>query len=217
MSSPASTAVESHHVTPQYDEESIAGFGMKTFLCSEAMLFSGLIATYIVLRMSQAGVWVPPGVAELNVVLTSWNTFFLLSSSVTFHMAEMELKQDKKPLGWLFATIVLGATFVGLQGKEWFALYNEHLWFTSGLNYSSCFFVLTGFHGFHVFIGVCLLSFTWIRTALGHFSAHKHAFFGNVGLYWHFVDVVWVALYTIVYFEFPWKIAKWVTLHIFGF
>ena len=206
---------EAHPSQQKYNEEAIADFGMKTFLCSEAMLFSGLIATYIVLRLSQGAPWVPKGAAELNVLMTSFNTFLLLSSSVTFHFAEMELKKNRKPLGWLFATILLGGAFVGIQGKEWTSLYQEHLWFNSGINYASCFFVLTGFHGFHVFVGVCLLSFTWLRTALGHFTAHKHAFFGNVGLYWHFVDVVWVALYLIVYFDFPWEFLGWVTKLIF--
>jgi cytochrome c oxidase subunit III len=215
----AATATLDHHGAHPEDDhqlERTARFGMLAFLCSEAMLFTGLIATYVVLRLSQATPWIPDGNAHLPWLLTTYNTILLVASSFTFHFAEVALKKSKNPSWWLLATILLGGAFVVIQGFEWTHLLHEGAWFNTGLHYTSCFFVLTGFHGFHVFIGVLLLTVTWIRTLLGHFTAEKHAFFGNVGLYWHFVDVVWVLLFAIVYFDFAWIFLAWLTKMIMG-
>jgi cytochrome c oxidase subunit III len=210
-----SSAVASHDAHASGDDhafERIARFGMSVFLCSEAMLFSGLIGTYMVLRIIQGNEWIPEGHPQLPWELTSFNTFLLLASSVTFHFSEEALKKGAKgAVAWLVATIVLGGAFVGIQGVEWTHLFHEGAWFSTGIHYTSCFFVLTGFHGFHVFVGVILLTVCLARLLMGHFTPAKHSFFGNVGLYWHFVDVVWVLLFAIVYFDFAWDFLEWAT------
>jgi cytochrome c oxidase subunit III len=210
-----SSAVASHDNHSAGDDhafEKISRFGMSVFLCSEAMLFAGLIGTYMVLRIIQGDVWIPEGKPVLPVLLTSFNTLLLVLSSVTFHFSEEALKKGTKgAVSLLVATIILGAAFVGIQYYEWSHMLHEGAWFDSGLHYTSCFFVLTGFHGFHVFVGVLLLTVCLFRLLMGHFTAEKHSFFGNVGLYWHFVDVVWILLWIIVYFNWPWELLTTLT------
>ncbi len=183
-------------------------FGMIIFLVSEAMLFAGLIAGYFVLRWSENGFpWQPghawprdPSLPHLPVFLTSINTVFLVTSSFTFHFAETTIQKGKSGLGLLFLTILLGATFVGVQGFEWWHLHHEGLWFDTGGVYGSSFFVITGFHGLHVAIGVLLIAWCFLRQSLtGCFTPQRHAALANVALYWHFVDVVWIFLFTLLY------------------
>jgi heme/copper-type cytochrome/quinol oxidase subunit 3 len=188
----------------------LARFGMLTFLASEAMLFSGLICGYIVLR-GAAG-WShgyrPEGAPPLPAGLTGFNTVLLVLSSITCIIAERDVVRGKRPTLWLFITMCLGGTFVAVQAREWTNLYHEHMWFNStgegeflgkGHIYSSNFFALTGFHGLHVFIGVCLLGVTVVKSFFGEFNPQRYAFLDCVALYWHFVDIVWIFLFTILY------------------
>ena len=184
----------------------LAKFGMLTFLASEAMLFAGLIAAYIVVRTSAGAGYRPEGAPYLPWVLTGFNTIILISSSVTCVFAEKRIARGLRPTAWLLITAILGATFVSIQGKEWFNLFHEHMWFNSagelhetGHIYSSTFFVLTGFHGAHVVIGVLLLLVSTIKSFFGQFKPTRHTFMECTALYWHFVDIVWVFLFTILY------------------
>lgn len=196
-------AHESHASAPP----AVCKFGMIIFLISEGMLFAGLIAAYTVLRMSQSGfpwqenhAWPPGDLPHLPVFLTSINTIFLVSSSFTFHFSEVAVKKGKSGLAWLFLTILLGATFVIIQGFEWTHLYHEGLWFDRGGVYGSSFFVITGFHGMHVAIGVLLIVWCFLRQVLTRcFTPARHVALENVALYWHFVDVVWLFLFTLLY------------------
>lgn len=183
-------------------------FGMIIFLISEGMLFAGLIAGYFVLRWSANGFPWQPGSAwppdaslpHLPVLLTSINTVFLVTSSITFHISEAAVQKGKSGLGWLALTILLGATFVVIQGFEWVHLHHEGLWFDKGGIYGSSFFVITGFHGMHVAIGVLLIVWCFLRqSATRCFTPHHHPALANVALYWHFVDVVWIILFTLLY------------------
>ncbi|MFZ4597731.1 MAG: cytochrome c oxidase subunit 3 [Terrimicrobiaceae bacterium] len=182
-------------------------FGMIIFLISEGMLFAGLISAYVVLRLAGNGfpwqadhVWPPAGAPHLPVFLTSINTVFLLASSVTFHFSEVAVKKGKSGLGLLFLTILLGATFVGVQCYEWSHLYHEGLWFNTHGIYGSTFFVITGFHGVHVAIGVLLILWCFLRQVLTRcFTPSHHVALENVALYWHFVDVVWIFLFVLLY------------------
>ena len=178
----------------------VCKFGMIVFLLSEAMLFAGLIGGYIVLRLGSAQ-WPPSAdLPALPKVLTGCNTLVLIASSLAFHMVEVSVKKGKTGRRWLFLTILLGAMFLCGQTFEWTHLYHEGLWFNTGGIYGSTFFVLTGFHGAHVFIGVMLILWCFLRQCLfKSFSKTSHVALDNVGLYWHFVDVVWVFLYTILY------------------
>lgn len=130
-----------------------------------------------------------------------FNTILLLSSSVTLWFAHKALKQDDRDRvkTWLGITILLGLTFLGLQVYEYAKAYNElDLTLRSGV-YGATFFMLTGFHGAHVTIGSLILIVILFRVYLGHFSAEKHFAFEAGAWYWHFVDVVWIFLFTTVY------------------
>jgi cytochrome c oxidase subunit 3 len=129
------------------------------------------------------------------------NTAILLTSSVTVTIAHHALLHGKRAVlnVFLAATFLLGFVFVYLQAVEYIHAYHEmNLKLTSGI-YGSTFFMLTGFHGMHVTIGAIMLTIIWLRVLKGHFTPTRHFAFEAVAWYWHFVDVVWVALYVFVY------------------
>ena len=129
------------------------------------------------------------------------NTIILLSSGFTITMAHHALKADHRgPLKlWLFATIALGATFLFFQGYEYHHAYTElNLKLSTGV-YGSTFFMLTGFHGAHVTIGAIMLTVMLVRIMRGHFTPKHHFGFEAAAWYWHFVDVVWLMLFILVY------------------
>jgi cytochrome c oxidase subunit 3 len=129
------------------------------------------------------------------------NTLLLLTSGVTLTIAHHALKENhrSKVAFWLFLTIVLGAVFMGFQVYEYAHAYSElNLKLSSGI-YGSTFFMLTGFHGFHVTVGALMLTVVLVRLLKGHFTPDHHFAFEGAAWYWHFVDVVWLGLYVIVY------------------
>jgi cytochrome c oxidase subunit III len=129
------------------------------------------------------------------------NTALLLTSGVTLTIAHHALRAGHRTQTaiWLFATILLGATFMGCQAMEYMEAYSElNLKLTSGI-YGSTFFMLTGFHGFHVTMGAIMLSVVLYRVLKGHFTPDQHFAFEGAAWYWHFVDVVWLGLYVVVY------------------
>lgn len=148
----------------------------------------------------------PQGVVEPFVAmgpfwLPTINTALLLSSGVTLTLSHHALRDNKrKPaILWLFATILLGAIFMCVQAYEYYHAYHElNLKLSSGI-YGSTFFMLTGFHGFHVTIGAIMLSVVLYRLIKGHFTPTQHFAFEGAAWYWHFVDVVWLGLYVVVY------------------
>jgi cytochrome c oxidase subunit 3 len=196
-----STAALTAHDTPSdhHASQRTAVFGMTIFLASEAMLFAGLIAGYIVLRLSSPA-WPPsPDLPKLPVVLTGINTVFLIASSFTYHAAEVAVKKGKKGTAWLFLTVLLGSLFLCIQAYEWYHMHHEGLWFNTGGAYGSSFFVLTGFHGLHVLVGVLMIAWALIRQLGGAYTAQSHTYLILAGMYWHFVDVVWLFLYSVLY------------------
>ena len=189
-----STAALAAHNPPK-----LAIFGMTMFLASEAMLFAGLIGGYVVLRLSSPA-WPPsPEYPKLPVLLTGINTVFLITSSFTYHFAEGAVKKGKSGLFWLGVTVLLGSLFLAIQAYEWTHLYHEGLWFNKGGVYGSSFFLLTGFHGAHVAIGVLMILFAFFRQLGGAYTAQNHTYLILAGMYWHFVDVVWIFLYSVLY------------------
>jgi cytochrome c oxidase subunit 3 len=133
--------------------------------------------------------------------LPTINTALLLSSGVTLTIAHHLLREGhrRQTIVWMWLTVLLGATFVFVQGYEYFHAYHElNLKLSSGA-YGSTFFLLTGFHGFHVIVGMLMLLFITLRLMKGHFTPEKHFGFEGAAWYWHFVDVVWLGLYTLVY------------------
>jgi cytochrome c oxidase subunit 3 len=196
-----STAALTAHDSPSdhHASQRTAVFGMTIFLASEAMLFAGLIAGYIVLRLSSPA-WPPsPDLPKLPVVLTGINTVFLIASSFTYHAAEVAVKKGKKGTAWLFLTVLLGSLFLCIQAYEWYHMHHEGLWFNTGGAYGSSFFVLTGFHGLHVLVGVLMIAWALIRQLGGAYTAQSHTYLILAGMYWHFVDVVWLFLYSVLY------------------
>jgi cytochrome c oxidase subunit 3 len=133
--------------------------------------------------------------------LPTINTALLLSSGVTLTIAHHALRAGHRgtTVMWMWLTVILGFTFVCVQGYEYFHAYHElNLKLSSGA-YGSTFFMLTGFHGFHVIVGMLMLLFITLRLMNGHFTAERHFGFEGAAWYWHFVDVVWLFLYTLVY------------------
>ena len=181
--------------------------GMWVFLLSEIMFFSSLIGAYIVLRFAHPEQWAEPNVV-LNVPLTGFNTFMLICSSVTMVKAFAAIEHgDQAGLRkWLIATIILGAAFVGIQVYEYIKLAGHgfvpvaaRYGAEGGPLYGSTFYTMTGFHGAHVTLGVLALIFTAVKAFRGKYTAMDYGGVEIMGLYWHFVDLVWIILFTIVY------------------
>ena len=133
--------------------------------------------------------------------LPTINTALLLSSGVTLTIAHHALQagQRSKTIGFMWITVLLGITFLCVQGYEYSHAYSDlNLKLSSGA-YGSTFYMLTGFHGFHVLVGMLMLLFITLRLQKGHFTAQRHFGFEGAAWYWHFVDVVWLGLYILVY------------------
>ncbi len=148
----------------------------------------------------------PAGIIEPFQVMTPFwlptiNTALLLSSGVTLTIAHHALIENKRSttIKFMWLTVLLGIVFLLVQGYEYFHAYHEmNLKLSSGV-YGSTFFMLTGFHGFHVFLGMLMLLVMTLRLQKGHFTPEKHFGFEGAAWYWHFVDVVWLGLYILVY------------------
>jgi heme/copper-type cytochrome/quinol oxidase subunit 3 len=174
--------------------------GMWLFLGSEVMFFTGLIGSYIVLRFGQVE-WPQPQ-NTLDVPLTAANTFLLICSSVTLVWGLQHIQAGDRFKGnmGLLLTTLFGATFVGVQVYEYIGLWSGGMRPDVNL-FGSCFYVMTGFHGFHVFCGVVAMAVLTIMGFRGKFGPgyENYAPIELTGLYWHFVDLVWIILFAIVY------------------
>jgi cytochrome c oxidase subunit 3 len=170
--------------------------GMVLFIASEVMFFGGLFAAYFNIR-ADADVWPPPGLEHLHAKLPAIFTCVLVLSSLTMHLGVLAIRRGnvKALARWVGITLVLGVVFLCGQIYDY-----AHLDFTirDGV-YGSTFFTLTGFHGAHVFGGAMYLFIVLIRTLSGQFSQAHHAAVEGASMYWHFVDVVWIALFFTLY------------------
>jgi cytochrome c oxidase subunit III len=201
-------------------------WSMGWFIFSEVMFFAGFFGALFYARVlampwlgdldHKAFLWPdfsaqwpnvgPAGLVEsFQTMGPFWiptiNTALLLTSGVTLTIAHHALRENhrEKVLVWLGLTVVLGAVFMGFQAYEYIHAYRDlNLKLSSGI-FGSTFYLLTGFHGFHVFVGALMLLVVWFRLLKGHFSADRHFAFEGAAWYWHFVDVVWLGLYVIVY------------------
>jgi cytochrome c oxidase subunit 3/cytochrome o ubiquinol oxidase subunit 3 len=172
--------------------------GMWLFLGSECLLFGGLISTYMLYRGRVSNG--PTPVQVYDIPFTSVSSFVLLMSSLTMVLAVSAAhKHDDRGTNlWLTVTALLGATFVGGQVYEFTAFYNEGLGFTTSL-FGSSFYTLTGFHGVHVTVGIIMLLALVAINNRSRVPGSKSETVETIGLYWHFVDIVWIIIFTLVY------------------
>jgi heme/copper-type cytochrome/quinol oxidase subunit 3 len=170
---------------------------MWLFLASECLLFGGLITTYILYRQPLEG---PTPHEIFDIPFTSTSSFVLLMSSLTMVLAVSAIERgDHQRLRvWIGATAALGATFIAGQVYEFTVFYREGLGFTTS-RFSSAFYTLTGFHGVHVSIGIIMLMSMLLLSLRGKLPEHRSETVEVVGLYWHFVDVVWIVIFAVVY------------------
>jgi heme/copper-type cytochrome/quinol oxidase subunit 3 len=184
-----------HHTSLGLSNNKLA---MWLFLGSECLLFGGLISTYMLYR---GRVDRGPTPDQLyNIPFTSVSSFVLLMSSLTMVLAVSSAKRgdDRNTRLWLTVTALLGATFVGGQVYEFTEFYKEGLGFTTNL-FSSSFYTLTGFHGVHVTVGIIMLMALRGIMSRNRIVGDRAEVVELVGLYWHFVDIVWIVIFTLVY------------------
>jgi cytochrome c oxidase subunit 3 len=204
----ARPAVQFADLRQQHD---VAQLGMWVFLATEVLFFGGLILTYCVYRFG-----FPDGFAEAarhtKIVFGTINTAILLTSSflVAWAVEIARLRQGRVAAMLLWAAALLGIAFLVLKGIEYKTEYDEHL--VPGLNFAfpgaqaravtlffAFYFVATGLHGIHVAVGIVALAVIGLRARQGAYSEHYHAPVTVAGLYWHFVDVVWIFLFALIY------------------
>ena len=188
------TAV-AHHTSTGLDNRKL-GFWM--FIGSECLLFGSLISTYLVYHGKSVSGPTPDEI--LNIPLTSVSTFVLLMSSLGMVLALAAVTRGDRlwTRVWLLVTAGLGATFLGMQAYEFTTFVHEGLTINTNL-FGSTFFVLTGTHGAHVAVGVLWLLTQFVRSLQGKLGPEKAMNVEITGLYWHFVDVVWIVIFTVVY------------------
>ncbi|HEV2890071.1 MAG TPA: cytochrome c oxidase subunit 3 [Frankiaceae bacterium] len=170
--------------------------GMVLFIASEVMFFGGLFAAYFNIR-ADADEWPPAGLEHLHAKLPAIFTVVLVLSSVTMHMGVMAIRRGnvRALVRWTAITLVLGLVFLAGQIYDYSTL---EFTIRDGV-YGSTFYTLTGFHGAHVFGGAIYLFIVLIRAMSGQFSKAHHAAVEGATMYWHFVDVVWIALFFTLY------------------
>jgi cytochrome c oxidase subunit III len=200
----ASVAVDHHHHGPPEAHQSSRidrqTLGILLFIVSEVMLFGAFFASYFFLRVvaNEGNPWPPEGF-ELPVAVAAVNTAILVSSSFTVHWALESAKRNNRSgmIMGLATTFLLGATFLFIQLNEY-----VHIGFSARDEaFGTIFYGLTGLHGAHVTVGLILLAFANIRAWRGHFGpdAKDHLGVEVPGIYWHFVDVMWIIVFTTVY------------------
>lgn len=192
------TSGELHHTGGEHthDEEGNKMFGFIVFLVSESVIFLSFFAGYIVYKITTPN-WLPAGVSGLEIKDPAINTVILVSSSFVIYLAERALQRHDlmKFRLFLLATMAMGSYFLVGQALEWNSL---AFGFTSGV-FGGMFYLLTGFHGLHVFTGILLQLIIFVRSFIpgnydsGHFGVNA------TSLFWHFVDVIWIVLFVLIY------------------
>ena len=186
---------DGHHTSTGLSNEKLA---MWIFLGSEALLFGGLISTFLLYRDK---VLQGPDPAELyDIPFTSVSSFILLMSSLTMvlSLSAIQRGDHRRTRTWLLTTAVLGSLFIGGQVYEFTAFVREGLGYTTNLA-GSAFYTLTGFHGVHVSLGILMLLSLLGMSIRGRLPRERAEAVEIVGLYWHFVDVVWIVIFTLIY------------------
>jgi cytochrome c oxidase subunit III len=200
MESAATTVHEhEHHGPPAANRSSRVDpqtLGIFLFIISEVMLFGAFFTAYFFLRVVRGDPWPAPGTA-IPVAVAAVNTAVLVSSSLTMHWALVSAKAGNRAgmKAGLFTTFFLGLTFLSVQLNEY-----VHLgWSPQDSAQGTIFYGLTGLHGAHVTVGLLLLAFANARAFRGHFSPEEHRGVEVPGIYWHFVDVMWIFVFSALY------------------
>ncbi len=193
----ADTHPEEHHGEHEHDVHLIRKTAMWVFLGSECIFFGSMIATFLLYRNNLNG---GPGAELFNIPFTSASSFVLLMSSLTMVLAHNSFEHNDSRQGrvWLAATALLGSVFLAGQIFE----FTEFI--AAGLTlptspFASSFYMLTGFHGIHVAVGVMMLAAMFLLSLFGKLHHDRGLNVELVGLYWHFVDIVWIVIFTVVY------------------
>jgi cytochrome c oxidase subunit 3 len=176
--------------------------GMVLFIASEVMFFGGLFGAYFTIKAASP-TWPPEGTPGLSVLYAGTLTAVLVTSSVFMQLAVYAIRRgDQRWLvRWLTVTLVLGVIFLGMQGYDYYKLSvvdPEKFRLSSGV-FGSLFYTMTGFHGAHVFGGAAFISVVLLRARSGQFTARYHDTVEMASYYWHFVDVVWIGLFSTLY------------------
>jgi cytochrome c oxidase subunit III len=196
MDSTLNTKSVEHHAEHGEHEDNRM-FGFIVFLLSESMIFLSFFAGYVALKLTATD-WLPSGVEGLDVSAPTINTVVLVSSSFVIYFAEMALERNNLFLFrvLLLTTAVMGGYFLVGQAIEWHEL---SFGLTTGI-YGGTFYLLTGFHGLHVAIGILLQLLVLGRSLTPyHATPESHYGFGATSLFWHFVDVIWIILFCLIY------------------
>lgn len=200
-----------HHFDSYEQQQEASYLGMWLFLVTEILFFGGLFAAYIVYRTQNPAAFAAAS-NELDLAWGTINTAVLIGSSLTMALAvwASQTGRRKATVGMLLATLALGSTFLGIKAIEYSHKFHEHLVPGPGFEFEGPFaagaqmffnlyFLMTGLHALHMVIGAGLLVATTILAWKGRFSPQNHNFVEGVGLYWHFVDIVWIFLFPLLY------------------
>ena len=187
-------SAEVHATTLGIDHRKL---GMWTFLGSEFLFFGAFVSAYLLYLDTTASA---PGIEIFDIPFTSVSSFVLLMSSLTMVLAHnAHARRDLRRMRlWILATAGQGMVFLGGQVFEFTVFYREGL-SLSASPFASSFFVLTGFHGLHVFVGILLLMSLYTLSLTGKIKKDQDLKTEMIGLYWHFVDIIWVVIFTVVY------------------
>ena len=195
----AAAAHADHHGPPVANQSSrvnAATLGMLLFIASEIMVFGSFFTAYFFIRIVNNSAWPPHG-DELPKFVAGVNTAILVTSSFTMHWATQAIKRNNRAglCAGMVLTLALGLCFLLTQAREY-----SRIGFAPHDNaFGTVFYGLTGLHGAHVMVGLTLLTMVTIRSFRGHFSAEHHHGVEIPGIYWHFVDVMWIVVYATVY------------------
>ena len=194
---PASDAHSSHGATETSTGVTNTKLAMWIFLSSECLLFGALIATYLLYRDRSKGL---AATSVYNIPFTSATSFILLMSSLTMVLALAAIQRGdyRRTKIWIIATALFGMTFIGGQIYEFTEFTRKGLTVSSNL-FGSSFYLLTGLHGLHVTVGIVWLLSLWGLVSQGKLQQRHSETVEIAGLYWHFVDVVWIVIFTVVY------------------
>ncbi|MFN0158562.1 MAG: cytochrome c oxidase subunit 3 family protein [Bacteroidota bacterium] len=210
MSDPHSSAV-AHHFEDMPQQREAATLGMWAFLATEVLFFGGLFISYLVYRSSNPEMFVAAS-QKLDVMLGAVNTFILLGSSLTMALAVHAAQEGKRTqtVRFMIFTLLLGLVFLGIKSYEYAHKFEEGLFPGAGFRfeepfaqsaqiYFSLYFAMTGIHGLHMIIGMVILVIMIVFARRGKYTAEYYQPVELFGLYWHFVDIVWIFLYPLLY------------------